>query len=118
MQIILHEINHSRIAEVISDDIIIGSIEDGTDLLGNIYYQDFDKAVVYAKNISSEFFDLKTKMAGEILQKFSNHRVKLVIVGDFETFNSNSLRDFIFESNKGKQVGFVVSLQEALEKLA
>ena len=39
-------------------------------------------------------------MAGEILQKFSNYRVRLAIVGDFTPYSSKSIKDFIYESNK------------------
>jgi len=64
-----------------------------------------------------DFFDLKTGLAGEILQKFSNYRVKLAIVGDFEEVKSKSLRDFIRESNRGRTVNFVNSVEEAVERL-
>lgn len=67
-----------------------------------MYYQGFDKVIIYRKNIVSDFFDLKTKMTGEILQKFSNYRVRLVIIGDFENVARKSLRDFIYESNNGR----------------
>lgn len=117
MQIKIHEIQNTKVAEVISDSVIIDCIEDGIDLLGNIYYQGFDRLIVYEKNITPEFFDLKTKIAGEILQKFSNYRMRLAIVGDFDKYESNSLRDFIFESNNGKMVNFVGSAEEALQRL-
>ena len=118
MQIKIHDIQNTRVAEVISDTIVIGNIEDGTDLLGNIYYQDFGCVILHEKNITPQFFDLKTKMAGEILQKFSNYRVRLAIVGNFEKYKSNSLRDFIFESNNGRMVNFTASVEEALQKLS
>ncbi len=118
MKINVHQINNTKIAEVISDEIIIKSVQDGLDLLGNIYYQDFDKVVIYEKNITPTFFDLKTKIAGEILQKFSNYRVRLAIAGDFSKYESKSIKDFIFESNRTKHINFVESLEEALEKLS
>ncbi len=117
MQIKTHEIQNTKVAEVTSDSIIINSIEDGIDLLGNIYYQGFDRLIVYEKNITPEFFDLKTKIAGEILQKFSNYRMRLAIVGNFDKYNSKSLRDFMYESNKGRMVNFVNSFEEALAKI-
>lgn len=101
-----HEINNTKIAEIISDDVIIQSAQDGLDLMGNIYYQGYDKVILHEKNISHEFFDLKTKMAGEILQKFSNYRIGLAIIGNFSKYESKSMRDFIFESNKTKHVNF------------
>lgn len=111
-------INNTKIAEVISEEIIINSVQDGLDLLGNMYYQDFDKVVINEKNISSEFFDLKTKIAGDILQKFSNYRVRLAIIGDFNKYESKSFKDFIFESNKTKHIHFVANLEEALQQLS
>lgn len=118
MNIQSHEINETEIAEIISDNVIIKNAEDALDLLGDVYYQGFDKVVIHQKNMTAGFFDLKNKMAGEILQKFSNYRVRLAIVGDFSTFTSKSLNDFIYESNKGKQVNFVSSVEEALRCLA
>lgn len=117
MEIISHDINIVKIAEITSDKIILQSVQDGLDLLGNMYYQGFDKVIIYEKNITPDFFDLKTKIAGDILQKFSNYRVGLAIVGDFEKYQSKSIRDFIFESNKTKHINFTETLEDALTRL-
>lgn len=109
-----HKINNIEIAEVISDKILIQNPDDAIDLIGNLYYQGFDKIIIYEKNLTPDFFDLKNKMAGEILQKVSNYRMKLTIIGNFSNLKSKSLNDFIYESNKGNQVNFKESLQEAL----
>ncbi|RZK37411.1 MAG: DUF4180 domain-containing protein [Pedobacter sp.] len=116
MKIETHNINNIKIAEVIAEDIIINSVEDGLDLLGNLYYEGFDKIIVYEKNITPNFFDLKMGIAGELLQKFSNYRVPLAIIGNFEKFESKSIKDFIFESNQSRHINFVNSLAEALNK--
>lgn len=118
MNIIAHTINTSEIAEVISDQIIIHSTEDALNVMGTIYYQGFDKIILYQKDLTPAFFDLKNKIAGDILQKFSNYRIQLAIIGDFSTFTSKSLKDFIFESNQGKQVNFVATLEDALNTLS
>lgn len=113
----IHNINNIKIAELISEDLLIKEIQDGLDLLANVYYEGMDRMIIYEKNIIPEFFDLKTGMAGEILQKFSNYKMKLAIVGDFSKYESKSLKDFIFESNKNRQINFVSSLEEAVERL-
>jgi len=118
MNIITHSADALKIAEVNSEEIIINSIEDGLELLGNLYYDGFDVIVLQKKNITSSFFDLKSGMAGEILQKFSNFRVRLAIVGDFNLSTSKSLTDFILECNKGKQVNFVRSIEEAISRFS
>nr|WP_319571077.1 DUF4180 domain-containing protein [uncultured Draconibacterium sp.] len=117
MRIEKHKIKDTDIAELTSDEIIIQKNEDGFDLLGNLYYQGFDKVIIHEKNITPDFFDLQNKIAGEILQKFSNYRVRLAIVGDFSKYTKKSLKEFIYESNNGKQVNFVSSVTEALDAL-
>ena len=106
------------IAEIVAKDLVITNLEDGTDLIGNIYYQGFDKVILHEKNITPKFFDLSTKIAGEILQKFSNYRISLAIVGNFENYQSKSIKDFIFESNKLGKINFVNSKEEAIEALS
>ncbi|WP_194774583.1 DUF4180 domain-containing protein [Pararhodonellum marinum] len=118
MEIQTHHIGNTKIAQVTSDDIIVKNTEDGLDLMGNLYYQGFDGIVIQEKNITSGFFDLKTGIAGEILQKFSTYRVRLAIVGDFSKFPGKSLKGFIHESNKGKHINFVNSTNEALKILS
>ncbi|AFD08976.1 hypothetical protein D3C87_1608390 [compost metagenome] len=118
MNIQTHLINNTKVAEVISDEMIIRTAEDGLGLLGDIYYQGFDNLIIYDRNITVDFFDLKNRIAGEILQKFSNYRVRLAIVGDFTNYSGKSIRDFIFESNKMGHINFVSSLSEALAKLS
>lgn len=117
MNIETHKQGETKIAEVISDDILISNAEEGLQLLVDLYYQDFDKIIIHEKNVIPEFFDLKTRLAGEILQKFSNYRVQLVIIGEFSKYPGNSIKDFIFESNKGKLVNFLPTIAEAKTRL-
>ncbi len=118
MQVKTHNINNQIIAEIISDEILIQNEQNGLDLMGNVYYNGFDKLIIHKHNLTPDFFDLKNKLAGEILQKFSNYRIRLAIVGDFSEFISKSLNDFIYESNQGKQINFLSSVSEALNKLS
>jgi len=56
-------------------------------------------------------------LAGEVLQKFSNYRVKLAIVGDFIKYQSKSLQDFIFENNTSDYMFFIDTIDLAIQKL-
>lgn len=114
MEIKTHNIDNTKVAEIITDKVILRSTEDGLDLLGNLYYQGFDKIIIHEKNITPEFFDLRTKIAGEILQKFAQYQMSLIIVGDFSKYKSKSLNDFIFESNKSQQINFIKDLSNIL----
>ncbi|XOV93950.1 MAG: DUF4180 domain-containing protein [Bacteroidota bacterium] len=115
MEIKTHQIGNIKIAEIISAEIIIQNISDGLDLVGNVYYQEFDSVILQQHHLVPEFFDLKNGMAGEILQKFSNYKLRLAIVGDFSSLTSKSIRDFIYESNHVGHINFLGSVEEALE---
>lgn len=113
----MESIKHQDILEITSDGLLIANASDALDLLGSTYFQGYDKMILHQKNITPDFFDLQNGMAGEILQKFSNYRMRLAIVGDFSDIPKRSLRDFIFESNKGGRINFVATVKEALERL-
>ena len=115
MEIKIHTIDDRKIAEIISDDIVLQTVEDAVDLIGNMSYQGFDKLIIDEENMISDFFELKNKIAGNILQKFSQYSMPLAIIGDFEKYESKSLNDFIFESNKGNQINFVTTVEDGLK---
>ena len=117
MEIVINEIEGVNIAEVLSDNILIKVTQDALDLMAESNYMGSSRIILHEKNIISDFFDLKTGLAGEILQKFSNYNVQLAIVGDYSKYSSKSLKDFIFESNKYGRINFVNSVEEAKERL-
>lgn len=117
MQIHVHNTPDLRIAEVLADNLIISSAQDGLDLLGNLYYEGFDGIILHERNITPAFFDLKNGMAGEMLQKFSNYRMRLAVVGSFTAYTGKSIRDFMHESNQGKHICFVNSAEVAFTRL-
>lgn len=118
MEIIKHSIANTQIAEIKSNEMLIQNSDDGLNIMGDLYYQGYDKIIMYDKNITPDFFDLKNKMAGDILQKFSNYRISLAIVGDFSKYTKTSIKDFIYESNKKRHINFVQSLEEAIKALS
>lgn len=108
----------NRMIAVLEEDEDINCTQDALDALANARYRGCEALVVYRQSLSPAFFDLKTGLAGEILQKFSNYRMPLCIVGDFSAVKSKALRDFIYECNKGNLVFFKPSLQEGLEAVS
>ena len=105
------------IAELTDETFLIGQSEDVLDIFGDLMAQDCERIIICERNLHADFFDLKTRLAGEVLQKFSNYRVKLAIVGDFSKYQSKSLQDFIFESNKSNYVFFTDSFISAVQRL-
>jgi hypothetical protein len=87
------------------------------DSMAEARFNGSDRMIIHEKSLHPDFFVLQTKVAGEILQKFSNYRMRLAIIGDFTKFKSKSLKDFIRESNRTGIINFVDSLDSALSKL-
>lgn len=118
MQIEMHTEQSVTIAEIVADEVVLSTPQDVLDLFGNFYPQHVHGVVVHEHNLTPEFFQLRTRLAGEILQKFINYHVKLAIVGDFARYNSKALADFIYESNQGRHFFFVPTRSMAIERLA
>lgn len=93
-------------------------IHDAQDFLQMMMNLPSDRIIIPKENFDEKFFELRTGLAGEILQKVINYGRHLVIVGDFSVYESKSLKDFIYESNKSKQIGFLNSTEDAIRKLS
>lgn len=118
MDIAFHDHNGSRIAELNANRILIDNEEDALQLFVDLSYQDVAGIIIHEQVIAPAFFNLSSGLAGAILQKCSTYNIRLAIVGYFDRYPGQSLKDFIFESNKGRQVNFLASVAEALEKLS
>lgn len=118
MKFLKHTVKSTIIVEIESDRIVIETIDAGIDIVGALYFEGVNPVILRDYQLNQEFFDLKTGMAGEILQKFSTYRIRIAIVGDFSAFESKSLQDFIKESNQGKLVNFCSSKEEAIQRLS
>ena len=112
MNTIIHSRNDIQIAEIIHDGLILNNVQDFLDLIANSPSRNI---ILHKENIIQDFFDLKTKIAGDILQKASNYRVRIGIVGEFKKIKSKSLRDFIYESNKTGEILFKENIEDIIE---
>ena len=104
-------------AEILPGSELIACPDDILDYMAEARFNGSDRMIIHEKSFHPDFFELKTKVAGEILQKFSNYRMRLAIIGDFSGYKSKSLKEFIGESNRTGIINFVGSLDEALHKL-
>ena len=119
MNLNVTRIGKETVAEVEADEPVVRTPQDALELLATAQYgHEATCLLLHAHNLTPEFFDLKTGLAGEILQKYTNYKLKLVIVGDFSNVTSQSLRAFILESNRGRQVAFMPDRAAALEHIA
>lgn len=107
------------ICAVIESDIIaITDTQSALDILMSAKYEANTKNIVIDKKlITEDFFILSRGLAGEILQKYINYGGRIAIYGDYSHYTSKPLKDFIYESNKGRDIFFVATEDEAIEML-
>lgn len=91
MKINIVKENNTEIALVNSSEVLITDAQSALDLIATIQYETgCNKIILNISAICEGFFDLSTRIAGEILQKFINYHVKIAIIGDFLIYTSKS----------------------------
>lgn len=115
MKYIQHHVNGQSIAELSAEGVMLSTAQQ---FLQMIMDSSAEGIIVHQESIDQKFFDLRSGLAGEMLQKVVNYRLRLAIVGDFSIYESNSLKAFIFESNKSNAIVFVNTIEDALTRLS
>lgn len=118
MQLQKIERNHQLCAVVRGEGKVMTDAGSALELLMQASYELGTKNIAISKRlVAEEFFILSSGLAGEILQKYVNYGGRIAIYGDFSHYTSKPLRDFIRESNRGRDVFFVPSQEEAIDRL-
>ena len=76
--------------------------------------------VVPVEHLGDAFFQLRTGLAGEIVQKLVQYRMKLAVVGDVSHYVAASMafRDLVIESERGSDFIFVSDMDALAARLA
>ena len=116
----VHEIHGTRLCEYPEAGPLLSTERDATDAIAAAREHGADMLAIPSKRLSDEFFQLKTGVAGNFIQKFVTYGVRLVIVGDIsrQIETSSALRDFVYEANRGKHVWFLEDRTELEKKLS
>jgi len=97
---------------------VLTNVQSALDLIMTAKYEVGTNLIAIDKNaVAEDFFILSRGLAGEILEKFITYQAKIAIWGDYSGYTSKPLKDFIYESNKGKDVFFVATKEETIEYL-
>jgi hypothetical protein len=114
-----YELHGVRVLECVPDGSKLQTYNDAVELIGKTFGNHATLIVIPVECLNDEFFQLKTRIAGELIQKFVQYRRRLVIVGDISGFlaESSALRAFVNESNRGKEVWFLATLEDLNDRL-
>lgn len=115
----LEEIHGARILICSPDGAVIRGEHEALDLVGETYGQDVTWVALPVARLTDDFFRLRTRVAGDIVQKFVNYRLRVAIVGDITHHLEvgEALRDFVRESNRGSHLWFVPDIDALRARL-
>ncbi len=85
-------------------DLVVACGENDTDLL-----------MLHSQALSEDFFSLRTGVAGMVLQKLANYRVRTALVAPNELAGQGRFRELVLETNRGRDFR-VFDTREAAEK--
>ena len=75
---------------------------DAVDLVAACGENETSLLLLYAGNLEPAFFDLSTRVAGEILLKFTNYRIRAAAVLPPEQASKGKFGEFVLETNRGR----------------
>lgn len=111
--------NGKIVAVITSENKVMTDVQSALDLIMSAKYEVGTNLIAIDKKaVAEDFFILSSCLAGEILEKFITYQAKIAIYGDYSRYTSKPLRDFIYESNNGKDVFFVATKDEAVRRLS
>lgn len=118
MNIFIHDIKGTQVAEVQSEGIIIRSARDAADITRELLAQGIDRVILHERNLSPEFWQLSNGLAGVILQEFASKAVVVAFVGKLDQNKSESLTALIQESDLGNQAFLLDTVELAKTRLS
>lgn len=98
----------------------LASEADSLDVIGALYGTGVELVVFDVRQLAPSFFELRSGLAGAILQKFQNYSLRVAILGDIgkHTAASPALADFIRETTRRGEVLFLADAEALWARLA
>jgi len=113
MDVQIAERESFRYLELISSEPPLSTEEDALTLVSLCGENDTNLLMVHQKALSEDFFQLKTGVAGAMMQKFINYSIKVgVVVPDRRELNTR-FQELVSEVNNGNQYRIFTSGAEA-----
>src|SRR5260221_12477915 len=99
-----YELHGVRVLECVPDGTKLQAYRDAVDLIGKTFENRATLIVIPVECLDDVFFQLKTRIAGELIQKFVQYRRRLAIVGDISRHlaEGSASRAFVNATNRGK----------------
>jgi PadR family transcriptional regulator, regulatory protein AphA len=106
-------VNNIPYTESNDDSRFLRKEQDALDIIAVCGEHDTQLVLIYEQNLSSDFFNLATGLAGAFFQKCVNYQVKVAFVIKFDNVKSERFKELISESNKSNHIRFFEDKQAA-----
>lgn len=99
---------------------VLAAEADALAVIGALYGSGAELVVFDVGQLAPAFFELRTGLAGAILQKFQNYGLRVAILGDIaaKTAASPALADFVRETTRRGEVLFLSDADALRARLA
>lgn len=111
------ETAQQKYIECLAGEKRIENEQDALELVAICGENDTNRLMFHGENLSDNFFQLKTGLAGSILQKFANYHLKAVAVISPEQVNQGRFKEMAIEANRGNLFRIYSDRKEAEEWL-
>jgi hypothetical protein len=109
----IREINNKKYIELISTSSPLSTENDALDLVALCIENATNLLMIHYVALSQDFFKLKTKVAGNMLQKFINYNIKATAIIPDDILHKGRFREMALETNKGNHFRMYEKIEEA-----
>lgn len=88
---------------------------DALDLVAACGEYQTHRLLLYAENVAEDFFNLRSGLAGAVLQKFANYRIKTAAVLPPERVNPGRFGEMALEANRSNRLFHIFHAREQAE---
>lgn len=99
--------------EFISMDIPLREEREALDFISICMEYNTGLIIIHQEVLSEDFYNLRTGLAGGVLQKFMNYHIKVAVIITSEEKISGRFREMVIETNKGNDFRVYKSVAEA-----
>lgn len=119
LRLSIETVGRTTIALYPPDAPVLASEAGSLDVIGALYGSGAELVVFEVEQLAPAFFDLRTGLAGAILQKFQNYGLRVAILGDISphTASSTALADFVRETTRRGEVLFLADTEALAGRL-
>ncbi|MDV4151333.1 DUF4180 domain-containing protein [Clostridium sp. AL.422] len=109
----IREINNKKYIEIISTTEPLSTENDALDLISLCWEHETNEIMLHYSSLSEDFFKLRTKVAGNIIQKFINYGIRAAAIIPKEIIENGRFREMALETNKGNHFRLYESKEDA-----